>query len=94
MLHSEVILCYVPASCYLPDGKIAPGYQPCNITTGNEGSACCQLSASTCTTAGYCNGNDSYTYQGGCTDPTWMSPNCPEQCRSGEQSFGALGGND
>ena len=76
--------------CYFPDGSIPvtlsgePDYQPCNTTTANKASACCQLSTSACTTTGYCNLNNGYTYRGACTDPSFPQP-CAQGCLNGKE---------
>ncbi len=73
---------WVHAVCYYPDKSIVPNYQACNPKSDN-GSACCELSSSVCTTKGYCFGSISVLYRGGCTDPEWRSPNCAQQCLNG-----------
>lgn len=73
---------WVHAVCYYPDKSIVPNYQACNPESDN-GSACCELSSSVCTTKGYCFGSVSVLYRGGCTDPEWRSPNCAQQCLNG-----------
>lgn len=72
--------CY--AVCYYPDKSIVPNYQACNPESDN-GSACCELSSSVCTSEGYCFGSANVLYRGGCTDPEWLSPNCAQQCLNG-----------
>ena len=88
-------LCYVQivisdTQCYFPDGSIPvtlsgePDYQPCNTTTADKASACCERSTSTCTTTGYCNLNNGYTYRGACTDPKFPQP-CAQGCLNGKK---------
>ena len=69
----------VHAECYYPDKSIVPNFQACNLAQAN-GTACCELSTSVCTTEGYCVGNAGFFYRGGCTDPDWASPNCAKNC--------------
>lgn len=98
--YSILLLSYLPTvlsttQCYFPDGTIPttlsgqPDYQPCNTTTptANGASACCQLSTSTCTTTGYCNLNNGYTYRGACTDPSFPQP-CAQGCLNGKKESG------
>ena len=89
-LSSTFLLIYYPiilgASCYFPDQSIAgQPYLPCSGTTSDGYSPCC-ASGDQCTEHGYCFGNAGYIYRGGCTDITWQSPNCAQQCRDGTQS--------
>lgn len=70
---------WVHAECYYPDKTIEPEYQPCNPKQVN-GTACCALSTSVCSTEGYCYGSAGFLYRGGCTDPDWASPNCAKKC--------------
>lgn len=92
---SILVLYYVQivisdTQCYFPDGSIPvtlsgePDYQPCNTTTANQASACCERSTSTCTTTGYCNLDNGYTYRGGCTDPSFPQP-CAQGCLNGKE---------
>lgn len=69
----------VHAICYYPDKSIVRNYQACKPEQGN-GTACCELSSSVCTTTGYCIGNAGFLYRGGCTDRDWASPNCAIVC--------------
>ena len=69
-------------SCYNPDGIVPwKPYYPCN-TASNVHSACCGP-GDQCTENGYCFGSAGFVYRGGCTDNTWQSPNCAQQCRDG-----------
>lgn len=74
---------FVYSQCFFPDGSptgdLEEDYYPCNSTIGGQASSCCQLSTSTCTTGGYCEGNNGYAYRGACTDPNFPSP-CPHYC--------------
>ncbi len=78
---------FVSSQCFFPDGTntlaLEDGYYPCNSTTGGQASSCCQLTTSTCTTGGYCNGNNGFAYRGACTDPNFPSP-CANNCLNGE----------
>lgn len=75
---------WVHAVCYYPDKSIVPNYQACDPEQVN-GSACCELSTSVCTSEGYCFGSAVVIYRGGCTDPDWASPNCAKNCLNGTQ---------
>lgn len=80
---------FVSSQCFFPDGTPTKdvygqdGYYPCNSTTGGQASSCCQLTTSTCTTRGYCIGNNGYAYRGACTDSRFPMP-CPQYCLDGE----------
>jgi hypothetical protein len=63
-------------TCYIPDGAIAQGDQPC--FPENPESACCGGSIWVCSTNNMCAYYDgSYYIIGSCTDKTWNSPACP-----------------
>lgn len=67
--------------CYMPDGSNADqGTAPCNSTAAV--SACCDPRDS-CTTSGLCLGASGWIYRSACTDQTWNSPVCAQQCRTG-----------
>ena len=90
VLCSTLLLIYCPfilgASCYYPDQSIpAVPYIPCSGTATGVHNACC-ASGDQCTEKGFCFGSAGYVYRGGCTDITWQSPNCAQQCRDGTQS--------
>lgn len=70
---------WVYAECYYLDKSIVLNYQPCNPAQVN-GTACCDLSNSVCSTEGYCYGNARFLYRGGCTDQDWVSPHCAKGC--------------
>lgn len=66
--------------CYFPNGDEYTTGQPCNSTADGRVSVCCELSSSVCTTSGLCFGSAGYLYRGGCTDRSWTSPQCGQQC--------------
>ena len=69
------------ASCYWPNQAILDKpYLPCSGMASDVHSACC-ASGDQCTENGYCFGSAGYVYRGGCTDITWQSPNCAQECR-------------
>jgi len=68
------------STCYYPDGTYVPTYSPCNSTDSGGVSTCCELSSSVCTTSGLCVGSAGCFYRGGCTDHSWRSPSCTNQC--------------
>lgn len=70
------------ASCFVPNGDIADGYEPCNNTISGGHSACCNTPNPTCSTNGYCMGNAGFMYRGACTDISWLSSSCPLNCRN------------
>ena len=78
---------FVSSQCFFPDGTptedVQDGYYPCNSTTGDQASSCCQLTTSTCTTGGYCIGKNGFPYRGACTNPNFPVP-CPHYCVDGE----------
>ena len=69
------------ATCYFPSGDVATGNVPCNNNT--DMSSCC-ASPSDCFANGLClvnNDTDTVEFgRGGCTDQTWQSSNCFQQC--------------
>lgn len=68
------------ATCYNPDGSLAPATDiPCETTGGDT--ACCS-SGAFCMTNGYCL-NNMVVVRGSCTDITWTNPNCALQCKKG-----------
>ena len=82
-IYCQIVL--ADKSCYNPDQSIPlKPYYPCNTASGVH-SACCGP-GDQCTEHGYCLGASGYIYRGGCTDITWESANCPQQCKEGTQS--------
>lgn len=86
-----VVLCWPTRllsaqKCFWPSGDISPNHVPCNSTTGTKGSACCEPGAA-CTSAGYCIFKTYYPYRGSCTDRTWKSANCADQCLDVEMNY-------
>lgn len=73
------------ATCYFPDGSVAPSDTPCpNI--GSSASCCGQDSY--CLSNGLCAVIFRMSYaRGSCTDPTWKAIGCPNVCLGGESSF-------
>lgn len=71
-------------ACYNPDQSVpSKPYSPCDTAIGVH-SACC-ATGDQCTENGYCLGNANYVYRGGCTDISWQSSNCAQECRHGTQ---------
>lgn len=72
--------------CYWPDGTEATTHAPCNSSASNtptDASSCCHdLAVSYCQSNNLCTWNGAM-YRGACTDKTWKSPNCPQQCTGG-----------
>jgi hypothetical protein len=67
--------------CYWPDGTgldSPPVWVACNATA--DVSVCCAENDA-CTTNGWCLGSSGYVYRGGCTDPSWTSSVCQQQCK-------------
>ena len=65
-------------TCYLPDQTIEPNDNVCNASA--PVSLCCQ-SGATCLTNGLCFSQwDTSFNTGTCTDKTWTSPSCFQQC--------------
>ena len=82
LIYCRILL--ADKSCYNPDQAIpSRPYYPCNTASGVH-SACCGF-GDQCTEQGYCFGSAGYLYRGGCTDITWESPNCAQQCKAGTQ---------
>lgn len=75
--------------CYYPDGTEATDHTPCNGSASNtptDASSCCHdISNSYCQDNNLCTWNGAM-YRGACTDKTWTSPNCPQQCTECSQS--------
>lgn len=82
-------LLYAQQVCYYPDGTEATDHTPCNGSASNtptDASSCCHdISNSYCQDNNLCTWNGAM-YRGACTDKTWTSPNCPQQCTEGSQS--------
>lgn len=71
--------------CYMPDGTIDDkGTVPCNSTAAV--SACCDPRDS-CSISGLCLGASGWIYRSACTDSTWTSPACAQQCLIGKSPF-------
>jgi len=73
--------------CYYPDGTLAPGDIPCDPDA--ENSSCCSAKSGDafgCLANKLCRMPSGRNVRGSCTDPTWMSPDCPKFCTS--TSFG------
>lgn len=69
--------------CYYPDGTPAPGDIPCDPDA--ENSACCSAKSGDafgCLANKLCRMPSGRNVRGSCTDPTWMSPECPKFCMS------------
>lgn len=79
---------YAQQVCYYPDGTEATDHTPCNASASNtptDASSCCHdISNSYCQDNNLCTWNGAM-YRGACTDKTWTSPNCPQQCTEGLQ---------
>ncbi|CZR54969.1 uncharacterized protein PAC_04854 [Phialocephala subalpina] len=90
LLSFPFITSLVSATCYLPDGTLAPGAYRCNNATSGH-STCCEI-GSVCWSNGVCqkvsNGVIDWIRLG-CTDPTWNDPACLHACMSITQN--ALG---
>ena len=67
----------VVPTCYFPNQAIAPNAYACSLST-NYG-ACCAV-GHICLDNGLCTPGDGQIFRGGCTDPTWSSPECPLYC--------------
>ena len=73
--------------CYYPDGStIAPLHIPCNTSalgTPQSASACCRnYSNAYCVSNGLCY-EDGVLSRGSCTDKSWKSPSCAQDCTTG-----------
>jgi len=71
------------AKCYYPNGKEATSDFPCDPDA--EHSVCCSGDAgfaSACLSNKLCQSTSGRIIRGACTDPTWMSPECPRYCLS------------
>lgn len=83
-------LCFPPILaqqvCYYPDGTEATDHTPCNASASNtptDASSCCHdTSNSYCQDNNLCTWNGAM-YRGACTDKSWTSPSCPQQCTEG-----------
>ena len=73
------------ATCYYPNGSIAPEDTPCHPpATGDSVSACC-LDSHLCLDNGLCLPQDGAErlYRGSCTDRIWQSTECAQYCPDG-----------
>ncbi|KAF7188005.1 hypothetical protein HII31_10677 [Pseudocercospora fuligena] len=68
-------------TCYFPDGTEAANFTTCNAGAANA--ACC-TSSDACLSNGYClqqDGLSNRIIRGSCTDKTFDSSACPQQCK-------------
>ncbi len=98
-LFTVALLLLLPATsngadvsqCYFPNGKASPGDVPCD-PSGKTPSMCCRQ-RSDCLSSGFCLWNATNATsginlsRGSCTDQSWESPFCPQQCLISEFSF-------
>jgi hypothetical protein len=69
--------------CYYPNGESDDGLHPCNATAAV--SHCCRAS-DVCITNGFCFSSGlNAVVRRGCTDKTFNSTECPQQCTIGRQ---------
>ena len=85
--YCMIVICglrVVNGTCYWPDGTIPEPQRynqvPCNMTASGAHSACCEF-GDLCAQNGFCWGGDGVMYRGSCTDPSWISDQCCQQCR-------------
>lgn len=92
LITSLTILCIIlratvtlaEISCYYPDGyTIAPLHIPCNssaVGTPKSATACCRdYPNAYCVSNGLCY-DEGVLSRGSCTDKTWKSPSCAQEC--------------